>query len=462
MAATFPMIIAFAFMATMLLVGTWLRANVPLFQRALVPASLIGGAIGFILISLGLSLGFDAGTFEPFTFHFFTLSFMSLVLIGGNKGTTSKTIFDGGMWLTLIWTMSLVMQAIVGFGVIAGYNQLTGDTISTFLGAMVTFGYTQGPGQALTFGTIWENAYGISNAATVGLIYASLGFLTAFVVGVPVARWAIRHGYNQNTTAKIDDEFLRGIYERTTNVSAGRQVTHPANVDSLAWHFVFLGVAYIATHYFLLFMQGLIGDARPFGIALGVLFSHGLFFLWGLIACVIIRAVIDRLHLSYLIDDDTQKRITGTSVDFMMVGTLMSIQLSVLSAFLVPVLLVSAAVTVATAVLCFGFGRHLGNLGIERALAIFGCCCGSTGTGLLLLRILDPDYSTSVAKELAFFNVAILFVAFHVAIVMSPILPGISILTIMLVFGLTFAVCWGLIVVLGLARGRGGFDPGRA
>jgi len=458
MAATFPMVIAFSFMAAMLLIGTWLRANVPIFRTALIPASLIGGVIGFILISAGLSLGFEARTFAPFTFHFFTLSFMSLVLTGSDNITDkSSPIYQGGMWLTLIWTMSLAMQALIGFGVIAGYNGVSGSSIDGFLGAISTYGYTMGPGQALTYGGIWEKSFNISDAATVGLIYASFGFIAAFVVGVPVARWAIKHGYNQNATAKIDDEFLRGYYHRETRVSAGQQVTHSANVDTLAFHIAILGVAYIITNYWLVFVQSIIGDARPFGIAVGVIFSHNLFFFWGLVFCVIIRIVMERLGIDHFIDNNTQKRITGSAVDFMVVGTIMSIKFAVLVEFLAPVLLVTAAVTLATAALCFGLGRKLASLGIERAVTIFGCCCGSTGTGLLLLRILDPDFSTSVAKELAFFNIAILFTCFHIILVMSPILPNYSMTTIWIVFALTFVVAWAVIYAMGFMRGGSGF-----
>ncbi len=458
MAATFPMIIAFAFMAAMLLIGTWLRANVPVFRAALIPASLIGGVVGFILISAGLSLGFEAGTFAPFTFHFFTLSFMSLVLTGSSAAAEkSSPIHRGGMWLTLIWTMSLGIQALIGFAVIAGYNGISGSSVSGFLGAISTYGYTMGPGQALTFGGIWEKSFHISDAATVGLIYASFGFIAAFCVGVPVARWAIKNGYNRNATAKIDDEFLRGYYDRETRVSAGTQVTHSANVDTLAFHVAILGVAYIITNGWLVFMQSVIGDARPLGVAVGVIFSHNLFFFWGLVICVLIRLLMERLRIGHFIDNDTQKRITGSAVDFMVVGTIMSIQFSVLLEFLVPVLLVTAAVTLVTALLCFGLGRKLADLGIERAVTIFGCCTGSTGTGLLLLRILDPDFSTTVSKELAFFNIAILFTCFHIILVMSPILPSYGMTTIWLVFGLTFVIAWAAIYAMGFLRGGSGF-----
>ncbi|MYJ71459.1 MAG: hypothetical protein F4092_06745 [Rhodospirillaceae bacterium] len=135
----------------------------------------------------------------------------------------------------------------------------------------------------------------------------------------------------------------------------------------------------------------------------------------------------------------------------------MSIKFAVLVEFLAPVLLVTAAVTLVTALLCFGLGRKLANLGIERAVTIFGCCTGSTGTGLLLLRILDPDFSATVSKELAFFNIAILFTCFHIILVMSPILPSYGMTTIWIVFGLTFVVAWAAIYAMGFLRGGSGF-----
>jgi glutamate:Na+ symporter, ESS family len=73
-------------------------------------------------------------------------------------------------------------------------------------------------------------------------------------------------------------------------------------------------------------------------------------------------------------------------------------------------------------------------------VTVFGCCCGSTGSGLLLLRILDPDLSTPIARELAFFNIAILFIGFHVLTVMAPVLPGFSLITICVVYIGTFVV----------------------
>jgi len=446
MAATFPGVIAFAFLVSMILFGTIIRAKIVFFQTNLVPASLIGGVLGFILISTGLSFGLDNTDFTAFAFHFFTLSFMSLVLTGSGKKDTDTdidtekehNIAAGGMWLSIIWVMSLVLQAMVGLAAILIYNHLSGGQLSHFLGIIVTHGFTQGPGQAIAMGNIWQNQYGIEHVINFGLVYASIGFFVAFVVGIPIARRSIRLGLNYNQAARIDDEFLKGIMQ--THLSSGKQITHPANVDSLAYHIAILGLAYLITDQYLILMNPIASATEINGINFGIIFSHNLFFIHGLMICLIMRKIMDKAGYGHMIDDETQRRITGSSVDLMVVGTLMSVGFGFLSEFAIPILLVSVSATAATAALCFGFGRKLRDFGPERALTAYGCCCGSTGSGLLLLRIMDPNLSTPVAKELAFFNIAILVLSAHILMVMAPILPSFSLLTIALVYIGTFSL----------------------
>ncbi|MFT7653808.1 MAG: ESS family glutamate:Na+ symporter [Limisphaerales bacterium] len=439
MESSFDGVLAFAFLGCMLLVGTVLRANVGFLRNALVPASLIGGVLGFVLISLGLAYGYESADFNVFTFHFFTLSFMSLVLARGEKTTGSKVV-AGGSWLSLVWVMSLVLQALIGLTVIVGYNMVAGEPLSEYLGLLVTHGFTQGPGQALALGGIWENEMGITHAVNFGLIYASVGFIVAFSIGVPVARWAVRNGLNANKNARIDRDFVTGILSPEARLSAGQQVTHPANVDSLGFHLAILGVAYLLTDGYITFMGSMVANIDLSPLNLTVIFSHNLFFFHGLIICVILRALLNRFGLGHFIDDDTQRRITGSSVDFMVVATIMSIKFALLAEFIVPIVAVCLAVSVGTALLCYVFGRRLSEHGVERALTAFGCCCGSTGSGILLLRMLDPDLSTPIARELAFFNIAIMFFGFHILTIMSPILPNLGLGLVVIVYAATFVI----------------------
>jgi len=440
METTFPGVISFAFMVSLLLLGTILRAKIPLLRTALVPASLVGGLLGFALISLDMSFGFTASDFTAFTFHFFTLSFMSLCLTGRDGPKQKGSIVAGGLWLSIIWVMSLVMQAMVGLVAIMGYNLLADQSLSEFVGIIATHGFTQGPGQALAIGNIWQTQLGISQAVNFGIVYASIGFVVAFLIGVPVARWAINNGLNQNKSARLDAEFLSGIIDRNKHVSAGAQITHSANVDSFAFHLGILGVAYLITDQYLVFMQPIAATVNLGGVPMDLVFSHNLFFFHGLMVCVLMRIIMDRLNLGHFIDNETQRRITGSAVDLMVVATLMSINFVFLSEFFVPIFLVCLLVTLVTALMCFFYGSRLKHLGPERAVTLFGCCCGSTGSGLLLLRILDPNLSTPIAKELAFFNIAVLVVGFHILMLMAPVLPSFSMTTIVSVYLGTFAV----------------------
>ena len=443
MADSFSGILAFAFMASMILVGTVLRARVAWFQFALIPASLLGGIIGFALISSGYAFGYTSQDFVPFAFHFFTLSFMSLVLTGKESSADNKSIQPGGIWLSIGWTMSLVLQALVGLVVLVTYNLVTGGELSHYLGILVTHGFTQGPGQAMAMGSIWESEFGVGSAINFGLIYASMGFVVSFVIGVPAARYAIRNGLNQNTAARLTEEFLSGVHDQSARPEAGRQVTHSANVDSLIFHLSILGVAYLLTNEYLVLVQSLLEGATFLGVPMVLLFSHNLFFIHGLVVCLILRAVINRLGYGHCIDNETQKRITGSSVDLMMVSTLMSIQFALLANYLVPILAVCLAAALTTALMCFLFGRMLNTLPVERTITLFGCCTGSTGSGLLLLRILDPDLTTPVARELAYFNVAIMFFSLHVLMFMAPVLPSIGLGVICAVYGATLVIGGG-------------------
>ena len=441
MAQTFPGILSFAFLAALLVFGTLIRANVRFFQINLVPASLIGGTLGFGLIALDWAMGFKAADFTAFAFHFFTLSFMSLVLTSRAQPIAGQQpVALGGLWLSLIWVICLVLQALVGLAAISAYNTIASEPLSGFLGLIATHGFTQGPGQALALGDLWTTAYNIQHAVDFGLIYASLGFVAAFAVGVPMARWILKKNLHSGRGGSLDQDFERGLYSGDAAPASGKLITHSANVDSFAFHIGLLGCAYLITDQYLKLVHPFVAGTHFENI-----FSYNLFFFHGLMICVGLRALLARVNLGQFVDDETQKRITGSSVDLMVTASLLSINFALLTQFWQPILLVASLVTLVTAALCFTAGLRLKTLGAERGLTIFGCCCGSTGSGILLLRILDPNLASSVAKELAFFNIAILFLSFHILAIMAPILPSIPVIWIILIYLATAG--FGLILV---------------
>lgn len=441
MASGFEGFVLFGFMAIMLMLGTLLRAKIKLFQDYLVPAAIIGGLIGFAVVAAGnwlgtvnpdgtkttaLVLGGVAIThkgFNTFVFHAFNISFMSLLLTTSEKTVLPKAIVRGGMWQTCIWSISLGGQALVGGIIIWLYNLLSGGQLSELLGFLATHGYTQGPGQAFVMGSIWEKN-GVGNAVTIGLIYAAMGFFTAVIVGVPIARWLVRKGVNVNKRASLSREFLVGLMDEKTNIPNGRETTHASNIDTLSYHLAILGVTYLLTYLELGWLQANVkplfaGNKWLEGV--GVLCSMPMFFVHGLMMGYFVRKFLVFVGAKRFMDPVVQTRITGASVDFLVVATLTAIEFTILMEYALPIFLVCLGVTLFTLWLVFFFGRRLGDLGPERLVTQFGCCCGSTASGILLLRILDPDFRTPVAVELGFFNVAILVTCAPILFLFAPI-----------------------------------------
>ncbi|MGB2079395.1 MAG: sodium/glutamate symporter [Vibrio sp.] len=453
MESTFHGVIAFAFLSSMLVIGSFIRSKLSFLKYNLIPSSLIGGVIGFSILNWTSWTPFSSEDFLAITFHFFTLSFMSLCLCGGlrrkkPKNESSAGILQGGMWLTATWTFTLGLQAIIGIACIYLYNLFSGGELSVFLGSIVAHGFTQGPGQALTYGSIWESQYGIVNVMQVGVIYASLGFMAAFFIGVPMARRYLGLGLNSNQNSKMDTDYLNGMYKAENSPSSGKLVTHSANLDSLAYHIGLLGVAYVVTYMWLSFIQPYTQDLVLWGVNFGVLFSFNMFFIHGLVVCLILRSTMNKLGYCKTVDDETLKRVTGSSVDFMVTGTVMSIKFSVLSLLLVPILLVAVCTAIVTYFSCVLVGRFSGELGPERAVTAFGCCCGSTGTGLLLLRMLDVNFNTPIAKELAFFNIAIIITTFPLLMIFTPIAPSLSLSTYLTVLSVQSLFALGIMLFL--------------
>ena len=448
MNATFPAFMAFGAMSILLLIGVLLRAKIKVLQNLMIPASLIAGVLGFILVNAGwLKFPYEgqwvaltSRDFVPFAFHAFTLSFISLCLTRAEESNQQKSAFKGGMWLALIWTASLTVQGVVGVGTVYAYNLVTSGDIHLHLGYLVTHGFTQGPGQGMAIGGIWADQ-GVPDAVTMGLIWASFGFLAAYVVGVPAARNFVKKGENTNKRARIDEEFSSGLLKKDTVLYAGRETTHSANIDTLAYHLAIIGAVYVVTY----FEITLLGKYIP-----SPLFNINFFFFHGVLWAMLFRSLMKKIGIGHLTDPGIQKRITSLSVDYLLAASLMAISFGILTKYIGIIIAVTITVTTVTFFMIRFFQRRLPELGPERALTSFGCCTGSAASGLVLLRILDPDFSTSVGMELAVFNVAIGFTTIPIMLIMMPTLPQFAHWIIVGVYILNAIVCFGIIKYMGM------------
>jgi ESS family glutamate:Na+ symporter len=64
----------------------------------------------------------------------------------------------------------------------------------------------------------------------------------------------------------------------------------------------------------------------------------------------------------------------------------------------------SLVVGALTTLVVIYLGKKLPQYHLERTAAVYGAVTGTVSTGLLLLRIADPDFRTPVAIEIAIMN----------------------------------------------------------
>jgi ESS family glutamate:Na+ symporter len=406
-----PLFGTFGWISILLIAGVILRAKIGFFQKFLFPAAIIGGLAGFVLKSLGV-IAISHDTFVLFAIHLFTISFISIGLTGtGRKKSAgpgaSKSVVRGMFWMACVYVAAISIQALSGGIVIYLTNATASPSMYPGLGMLVGTGFAQGAGQTVALASVWENSFQIQNAVSVGLTFAAVGYLIASLIGVPLANWGVRKKVIADPGVRISRPVLSGLFLQKEQKSAGKLVTHSGNIDGLALQLALVMAVYFLTYYECLAIKSVLPKTLQ-GLA------FGLMFLWGIFTAILVRAIIDRLGILRFIDTSLQRRITGVSVDYMVVATMVGVEVAAITNHLAPLLLVCIIAGVLTTLLIVYFGRRLPEYGFERMLAIFGTATGTGASGLMLLRIVDPDFKTPAAAELGLYN------AF--SIVLMPIL----------------------------------------
>lgn len=408
--------LALSWVGVMLVIGVVLRSKIKFLSSMLVPSSLTAGLIGFVLMNTVGLPGSAPGDYSLLVSSLFTLSFISIGLTSTEKSEnktqkeTMKNIFNGSIGMALVWLILYALTAVVSYYAIKILNTFTNFGMSEIYGLLSPFAFAQGPGQSATFGGIIES-YGYPNAAMVAMTLAGLGFLYNFLVGVPIAKLGIKKGLAKHSTV-IDDTMLKGVYPKDEQPNLGaKATTHPGNIDTLAFHGAVVGLGYILAAG-ITYLQALLVPSMADTF-------WGLMFLNGMIAAYIIKFVMGKLKITYMLNNTTQKHITGYLSDFVVVCSFMAVKLDVISAWMIPILIISVVTALVTFVICFYFGcRFGGENDFERLIALWSVCTGTVPTAIAMVRIVDPKMETTTLVELGGMNLPMM--AFMISV--APIL----------------------------------------
>lgn len=395
---------AFGWASVMLCIGLFLRAKVSFLRNILVPASVIAGIIGIIFMNTmgiaGINIGTDGNMYTDIVNNLFTISFISISLTSttASDSNSTKNTIHGAIGMGIVWSLLYALTPIIGALIIMIVGK--GVKMDGIYGMLVQFAFCQGPGQSAAYGALFEQ-FGWENASTVAIAFSAIGFIVAFLVGIPMAKIGVNKGMAKHC-GKIDEVILKGYLrkEEQTEVMV-KDTTCNSNIETLAFHFAVIGVCYVLA----------VGISKILSLIPGFLGTSmsGMMFMNGMYAAYIVKTVIKKLKLDFLIENTLQSKITGWTADYLVVCAFMAVSVSIIKEWLIPIIIVSAIVTVVTAVICFYFGRRIGGSNdFERTLGMYGMCTGTVPSGISLVRIIDPNFETSTAVELGACNLVMM------------------------------------------------------
>lgn len=402
---------AVAWIGVMFLVAMLLRAKVSFIGKAMIPACVIAGIIGFIFINLtGLS-GTTNAEYNLISGQLYTFLFinMGLTLAAKHADTQKKekirsfrqlrsrmgdSMMSGIVGMGSFWAIAYAGQALLGFGVLSLIGGAF-DMDPTY-GLLLPFSFAQGPGQAITYGTQMEAA-GWADAIQVGVTFASVGFLCAFLLGVPFAKKGMKKGL-ANSNVQLSEDVTKGFFEPDNQENYGKITTYSGAIDTMTFHIALVGLSWILGQQLgklWAFIPGYFGQ----------LFSTLLFFN-GMLVAYAIRYLLGKTGVIKYVDRGTQNRITGFCTDMMVAGAFMAIDLDIVGKWIVPILILCVVCGGATWVAIRYFGARFGGSNdFERTLGEWGTASGTNATGISLVRIVDPENETTTAAELGPANI---------------------------------------------------------
>lgn len=377
------------FLALFLLIGFFLRAKVKPFQETFIPASVIGGFLLLILGPIGLGIipipeeWIKIWSLIPGILIVPVVTATPLGLDLGGKDASKK--FRPAITLLFIMFTVYYLQNVVGFATNLMFSSQY-DLYDTF-GWELVIGYTGGHGTAGILGNMlselnlpyWETAQGV------GVTMATFGLVGGILIGMVLINWAARN----NQTAILDEpgdipQNVKVGFERdiTKQGSIGRETTKSASMDTITFHasIIFLGC---------LIAYGLLALAKKYNVP-G--FKSISVWAYGILVMFIIWGLMRKWKLDFLIDPNVKGKITGPLTEFAVIGAVASLPLETVFTYLVPILVMAIlGYIVATAALMFLCKRYLKTDWFEHMIATFGMSTGVFLTGLLLLKICDPD-----------------------------------------------------------------------
>lgn len=381
-----------ALLGVFLLLGVFIRAKLKLFQKTFIPSSVIGG---FLLLVIGPQvLNILPVPEEWFSIYsllpgILIVPVVASVPLGLTIGRGEKDGVNAGILKNVFPLIGIglgvsMLQFATGFGT---HVLFSGENLYEVFGIELSIGFVGGHGTAGTLGNMlselnlpyWQTSQGVATTT------ATFGIVGGILIGIMMINWAARHGQTAVLKKPADiPEPIRVGFEKDIKkqASVGRETTMSSSIDTLAFHaaliFVACGLAYL-----------LLMGAKKYQIP--VLSSISVW-AYAMIVMFVIWGIMSKLKLAYLVDEKIKSKVSSSFTEFAVIAAIASLPIKAVAAYIVPIMVMVIIGYIVTSVVLFFFcKRLLKGYWFEQMVATLGMSTGVFLTGVLLLRICDPN-----------------------------------------------------------------------
>ena len=418
-----------------LMVANIFKRRVPFLKNSLIPNSVLGGIIillaEWIYKLVTKNQFFESGMFgyngnetlEIITYHCLALGFIasSLKTSGGKMGKKRA----GEVLNTGVTTVSTyLLQGIVGLGI----TIVAAKIVSGFFagaGVLLPFGYGQGTGQALNWGSVYEKENGFVNGRSFGLTIAALGFLSAAIGGVI-------HLNVRRKSGKLELSMRTDGSTHTDRIESYNEIPMQESVDKLTVQLAFILLAYGLAYGIMVGLSALIGMEETI---------YGFNFLFGVLTATLVKTVVNFMYVKRWItrkytNNFLMTRLSNLFFDIMVVAGVAAIRIEALQQYW-PILTILG---VAGLVVTFVYNRIVAKKLFpeyyeEQFMAMYGMLTGTASTGIILLREIDPEFKTPVSDNLVYQNFPAIVLGFPL-ILLAKLAPVNPVLTLIIFAGM--------------------------
>lgn len=385
-----------------LLIGKLLRVKLKILQKLFLPSSIIAGFVallvgpyvlgGFLEKQFNFTIIPDWMFNQWATFPGILINVVFASLFLGVKIPNLKSIWEyGGPQLCFGTVVGLGQYFVALLVTLLILSPVFG--VPAIFACIVEIGFSGGHGTAAGMAETFTKL-GFPAGGALGQMSATVGIISAVVIGVALINLAIRKGYCAclNEEKGIPTYKKTGLIPEPKRFSIATATVATEAIEPLTFHFGIIAVAILLGW---IMLQGVVSIHKD-------LSAFPLFPL-AMVGGIIVQIISTIGKIDHYYDRDTFDRILGFSLDMLVISAIATIKLNLFFQNLAPFLIImfTAIVWVVFCVI-FVAPRMFPKYWFERGITEFGMQTGVTAVGLLLLRIVDPLYKTGTATAFGF------------------------------------------------------------